>query len=93
MTISEERFTDLQEPPSAIAAFIREPSDFVETIHVYGDVDLSNSVELERAINAPRPADHSIVVDLANCQYVDSTALATLVLESDVAPEVSLSAN
>lgn len=67
--------------PTAIpvAAFIREHADFNDIIHVYGDVDLSNSSELEVAISGLRSADRGVVVDLSNCLYMDSTALSVLV--------------
>lgn len=67
--------------PTAIpgAAFIREHADFHDIIHVYGDVDLANSNELELAIGGLRSVDRGVVVDLSNCVYMDSTALGVLV--------------
>ena len=61
------------------AAFIREQADFHDVVHVYGDVDLANSGDLERAIQLARNGERGVVVDLSNCIYMDSTALGVLV--------------
>jgi anti-anti-sigma factor len=76
----DDRDLTVVEPPALpSAAFIREHADFHDVIHVYGDVDLSNSSELEHAISGLRSVDRGVVVDLSNCVYMDSTALTVLV--------------
>ena len=80
MLNQDERESYVIEPTSLpTAAFIREHADFHDVVHVYGDIDLSNSRELEQAIQMPRSVDRALVVDLSNCVYMDSTALGVLV--------------
>ena len=79
MITPDDQVIDVVEPSIASAAFIREHADFTDLIHVYGDVDLSNSADMERAINMPRAVDRGVVVDLGNCNYMDSTGLSVLV--------------
>lgn len=75
----DERIISVVEPTISSAAFIREHADFHDIIHVYGDVDLSNSGDMETAITMPRSVDRSVLMDLTNCVYMDSTALGVLV--------------
>ena len=80
MIQQDDRDLSVVEPsPLPAAAFIREHADFHDVVHVYGDVDLSNSADLEQAIQMPRSVDRALVVDLSNCVYMDSTALGVLV--------------
>lgn len=80
MLNQDERELPVVEPSTLpTAAFIREHADFHDVVHVYGDIDLSNSGDLEHAIQMPRSVDRALVVDLSNCVYMDSTALGVLV--------------
>jgi anti-sigma B factor antagonist len=47
--------------------------------HVQGDVDLSNSAELHRALeDAVVPDTHGVAVDMSRVGYVDSTGMTVL---------------
>ena len=51
----------------------------VIVVHVAGDVDLSNSAELRRALtDAATPDADGLAVDMADVGYVDSTGLTVL---------------
>ena len=64
------------------AAFIREDFDAVIVLHVFGELDMSNTKEFEEAVTASEPdmgADRLLVIDLASCTFLDSTALQVVV--------------
>jgi anti-sigma B factor antagonist len=47
-------------------------------VRVTGDLDLATVPKLERAL-ASRPRDTSLVIDLGNCTFVDSSCVRSLV--------------
>lgn len=51
-------------------------------LHVFGELDISNTKDFEAAITAAEPdlgADRLLVVDLGSCTFLDSTALQVVV--------------
>ena len=64
------------------AAFIREEFDAVIVLHVFGELDISNTKEFEAAVASAEETlepDKLLVIDLATCTFLDSTALQVLV--------------
>jgi anti-anti-sigma factor len=59
-------------------AVVHELTDDEEIVHVFGEVDLSNVRELERAVQHAATGERMIVVDLSKCQYIDSSVLTAL---------------
>lgn len=57
-----------------------ENVDGIQIVRPFGDVDLKASPELRQKLQETledKPA--SLVIDLANCSYIDSSGIATLV--------------
>ena len=52
--------------------------DGVHVVAVQGELDLSTAPELEQAL-APLGSGHSVVIDLAECEFIDSTGIALIV--------------
>ena len=64
------------------AAFIREEFDAVIVLHVFGELDISNAKEFETAVKIAEESiepDKLLVIDLATCTFLDSTALQVVV--------------
>jgi anti-sigma B factor antagonist len=64
------------------AAFIREDFDAVIVLHVFGELDMSNTKTFEEAVLAAEPdmgSDRLLVIDLGSCTFLDSTALQVVV--------------
>lgn len=65
------------------AAFIREEFDAVIVLHVFGELDISNAKEFETAVKIAEeslePDNKLLVIDLATCTFLDSTALQVVV--------------
>jgi anti-anti-sigma factor len=64
--------------PDNRAAFIREASVDTEVVHVFGDIDLANKAEFEKAIEDGGRSGLNVSVNLTKCRYIDSTALNVL---------------
>ena len=60
-------------------AFVHDVAEAVDVIHVYGDVDIANSAELEQTIRTSARPGHAIVLDFSECRYVDSSVITVLV--------------
>jgi anti-sigma B factor antagonist len=57
-----------------------ELEDGVRTFTVRGELDMNTAPELEQAIDAAlSQADASIVLDLCECEFIDSTGIALIV--------------
>ena len=64
------------------AAFIREDFDAVVVLHVFGELDISNSKDFESAVTSAEPdigPERLLVIDLTTCTFLDSTALQVVV--------------
>jgi len=64
------------------AAFVREEFDAVNVLHVFGELDISNAKEFEAAVKSAEETlepDRLLVIDLATCTFLDSTALQVLI--------------
>ena len=64
------------------AAFIREEFDAVNVLHVFGELDISNSKDYESAVKSAEETlepNKLLVIDLATCTFLDSTALQVVV--------------
>ena len=59
-------------------AFVHDTHDEVETLHVFGEVDLSTESEFEAMIDQAAEPGCPLVVDLTTCTYLDSCALHVL---------------
>lgn len=65
--------------PANNAAFIIESGRQVQTLIVFGEVDLNNAQELADAMNPLVRAGVPLVVDLRACSYIDSSGLRVLI--------------
>lgn len=63
------------------AAFIREDFDPATVLHVFGEMDISNSPKFEEAVRAliDPTSERLAIIDLTGCSFIDSTALQVLV--------------
>ena len=63
------------------AAFIREDFDAATVLHVFGEIDISNSGQFESSVHEATDLDGSrlTIIDLTGCSFIDSTALQVLV--------------
>lgn len=59
-------------------AFIHESIERAEIVHVFGEVDIATSPQLERILLTSVRIGKRIVVDLAECSYIDSTVISVL---------------
>jgi anti-sigma B factor antagonist len=57
---------------------VRQSFPGIEVLHVFDEVDLATASELEAEINA-LPHAGRVVLDFAECRYIDSTALSVLI--------------
>jgi anti-sigma B factor antagonist len=49
-------------------------------LEVHGELDLSTAAQLEEPLEESiRAADAAVVIDLADCQFIDSTGIALIV--------------
>jgi anti-sigma B factor antagonist len=63
----------------ARVAIIVETLTAAAIVHVFGELDLMSAPELERAIEKAAREHEVVVVDFAECRYLDSTTLSALV--------------
>ena len=68
----------LRERAMCGSAFIRESRADCETLHVIGEVDISNAAELESALVNAALSGEPVNVDLQYCTYLDMGGLAVL---------------
>jgi len=66
--------------PAAFEARSEELSGPVRKISVVGELDLDTAPELDRELRAAREAGPApIVLDLSDCEFIDSSGLALIV--------------
>lgn len=52
----------------------------VRLLEVHGELDLSTAVQLEEPLDeATREPDSAVLIDLTDCQFIDSTGIALIV--------------
>ncbi|HEY5258800.1 MAG TPA: STAS domain-containing protein [Candidatus Baltobacteraceae bacterium] len=66
--------------PGTLAALVHEDTEHADVLHVFGEIDLSNTAEFETAIHSAAGALLPVVINLEHCRYIDSSGLRTLVL-------------
>jgi anti-anti-sigma factor len=60
------------------AVFIRDSSEDVESLHVFGEVDMAAERDLEKALADSAPRDKPLSVNLTYCTYIDSRGIHVL---------------
>lgn len=56
-----------------------ESTDRLETVEVSGELDEATAPELRAALERAMAVDRSVLVDLSECEFIDSTGLSLLV--------------
>jgi anti-sigma B factor antagonist len=66
--------------PAPFQASATDLEGGVQLLEVHGELDLSTATQLERPLDeATESEDASVVIDLADCQFIDSTGIALIV--------------
>jgi anti-anti-sigma factor len=66
--------------PAPFEATAAELDDGVRVVAVRGELDLSTASELEAPLDeAVSPGDASVLIDLSECEFIDSTGIALIV--------------
>lgn len=65
------------EDTARTAAVLEELGSY-DIVHVFGEIDLANVAEIDDVAAKARP-DSTLVINLSDCVYLDSSVLATLV--------------
>jgi anti-anti-sigma factor len=66
--------------PAPFAASSTQIDDGIRVIAVRGELDLSTAPELEGPLEqAVSPGDASVLIDLTECEFIDSTGIAMIV--------------
>ncbi len=66
--------------PAPFQASVSDLEGGVRLIEVHGELDLSTALQLEEPLeDAVRDADGAVLIDLAGCQFIDSTGIALIV--------------
>jgi anti-sigma B factor antagonist len=66
--------------PAPFEASVAKLEDGVRVVSVRGELDLSTAPELEPALEeAIAPGDASVLIDLSECEFIDSTGIAMIV--------------
>ena len=66
--------------PAPFEASAAQLDDGIRVVAVQGELDLSTAPELEGPLQeAVAAADASVVIDLAECSFIDSTGIALIV--------------
>jgi anti-anti-sigma factor len=76
------RGTPADEPPQPIAVHLLSPgetSNFDAVVKLCGEHDLATAADVRRALE---PIDGSVLVDLADCQFIDSSVIGVLLRDS-----------
>lgn len=78
-----------QSPSIGLSAIVSENVAGYSVVHVFGEVDLFTSPDLERAVGEAAAASETqfVVVDFSECRYLDSTTLSVLVRAKKALPE------
>jgi anti-sigma B factor antagonist len=64
-------------PEDGFRVSVEEPSPGQVVVAVAGEIDVSTAPDLERAL-ADAGAEKRVVLDLSECQFIDSSGLRTL---------------
>ena len=66
--------------PAPFQASASDLEGGVRLLEVHGELDLSTATQLEEPLDeATRNADAAVLIDLADCQFIDSTGIALIV--------------
>lgn len=66
--------------PAPFEASAAELDDGIRVIAVRGELDLSTAPDLERPLeDAVSAGDASVLIDLSECEFIDSTGIALIV--------------
>jgi anti-sigma B factor antagonist len=66
--------------PAPFQASASELEGGVRLLEVHGELDLSTAAQLEEPLDdAIRDTDATVLVDLGDCQFIDSTGIALIV--------------
>jgi anti-sigma B factor antagonist len=66
--------------PAPFQASASDLEGGVRLLEVHGELDLSTATQLEGPLeDAVESADAAVLIDLADCQFIDSTGLALIV--------------
>ncbi|HEX3736861.1 MAG TPA: STAS domain-containing protein [Solirubrobacterales bacterium] len=66
--------------PAPFQASASDLEGGVRLVEVHGELDLSTASQLEKPLEeAIRNADAAVLIDLADCQFIDSTGIALIV--------------
>jgi anti-sigma B factor antagonist len=66
--------------PAPFQASASDLEGGVRLIEVHGELDLSTALQLEEPLeDAVREPDGAVLIDLADCQFIDSTGIALIV--------------
>jgi anti-sigma B factor antagonist len=66
--------------PAPFQASASELEGGVRLLEVHGELDLSTALQLEEPLEeATRADDAAVLIDLAGCQFIDSTGIALIV--------------
>jgi len=61
------------------AAFIDDSQPDVDSLVVFGDIDMANAPDFDTALEGLPLQDGPLVVDLRNCKYLDSCGIKILI--------------
>ncbi len=56
-----------------------------ETLRVIGEIDMGNIAQLEKELASLLKSGRPVLIDMRDCQYIDSTALRALFYSSKLA--------
>jgi anti-anti-sigma factor len=66
--------------PAPFQASATDLAGGVRLLEVHGELDLSTAAQLEEPLEeAVRATDATVLIDLADCQFIDSTGIALIV--------------
>ena len=66
--------------PAPFQASASDLEGGVRLIEIHGELDLSTALQLEEPLeDAVRETDGAVLIDLADCQFIDSTGIALIV--------------
>ena len=87
--VPDRRGTQDQSPSVGRSAIVSEYIEGYDVVHVFGEVDLFTSPDLERAVaDAAKGSETQfVVVDFTECRYLDSTTLSVLVRAKKALPD------
>lgn len=65
--------------PAPFEVKVGDLQDGVRTISVRGELDLSTAPDLERPLEETLADEGSVLIDLSECEFIDSTGIALIV--------------